>query len=276
MRHILIRKHFLLPSLAVGFIFAASPVYAIAGPIRDPLKPTNPGISDNPKTHTATPDSSTSTTEQAQQTAQLKLLQKRANAEIERRIVKLNSLTTLITNSKKLNATDKSNLQAEITGEINGDNTFMGLKNLQAKIDSDTTLAIALQDKQSIVTEYRVFVFIVPQVHIVSVADQQQTIENKISDFAANILQTRITAAQNQGKDVSSLQTQLDSMKQSVANATSLSSSTEQKVIALRPADYDGNTTILKQYRQNLQTAHQDNQTAINDAKQIAQRLEKL
>lgn len=236
---------------------AASPAYALGRPL-GPAGPT-----------------SSLAASQAQQAAKLKLLQTRANAEIERRILRLNSLTALITNSKKLTSADQASLMAEINGEINGDSTFIGLKNLQAKIDSDTDLTVALQDKQTIVTEYRVFVFIVPQVHIVSVADQQQTIEGKLSTFAGK-LQTRITAAQNQGKDVASLQTQLTAMNQEISSATSLSSSTEQKVLALRPADYDGNTTILKQYRQNLQMAHQDDQSAVNDAKQIIQGLEKL
>lgn len=272
-------------------LLIASPAWALDGPngpVTDPIGPphTQP---QQPATGSSTPSSGSSTSTSstptsktktsagvlAQQATRLKVLQARADAEIERRIKALDGLTTLITNSKKLNSADKASLNAEISGEINGDSTFTGLDNLKAKIDADTSLSVALQDAKSIVTEYRVFVFIMPQVHIVGTADQQQTIESKLSDFAAK-LQTRITDAQNQGKNVSTLQTEYDNMIQAISKASNLSETTEDAVIALHPADYDGDTAILKQYRQDLQTAHQDNQTALTDAKQIVQSLGQL
>jgi hypothetical protein len=219
-----------------------------------------------PTTGSTPVNGSASTKNEAQH---LQKLQSRANAEIERRLSKLDKLNSLISSTSKLSSSDKATLTAEVNSAISG------LTSLKSKIDADTDLTSALIDAKSVVTEYRVYVLVVPKVHIIAAADAQQNVEAKLSAFATK-LQSRITEAKNKGKDVSELQTALDSMNQQITAAQGISTSVESKVLPLQPTDYNSDHTLLSGYRSQLVTAHNDDKAAYQDAKTIVQDLQKL
>ena len=193
----------------------------------------------------------------------------KGDQEISRRLTTLGTLTSKINSATKLSASDKATLSAEVSSEVSG------LTALKSKLDAETTLDGAKADAQSIYTDYRVYALIVPKVELVRVADDQQVAESKLTDLAAK-LQTRITTAKNNGKDVTALQTQLNDMTAKTQAAQAISTSIESKVINLQPSDYNSDHALLSGDRDQLKTAHQDNQAAYADAKNIVAGLKAL
>jgi hypothetical protein len=191
------------------------------------------------------------------------------NREINRRLKTLNTAKTKISSATRVSDTDKAMLTSEVADEI------AGLTELRTKLDAETTIAGAKADAQSMVTDYRVYALIVPKLQLVRVANDQQVVEGKLTALAAT-LQTRIDTAKAGGKDVASLQTQLDDLNAKVASAKATSMTVQAKVMVLQPTDYNTDHTVLSGYRDQLKTARADNQTAYSDAKAIVKGLAAL
>ena len=193
----------------------------------------------------------------------------RGDAEISRRLTTLNALSTKISDTAKLTTADKTALENEVAKEISS------LTALRTKLDAETVLADAFTDAKSIVIDYRVYALIVPKINLVRTADDQQVVESKLTDLATK-LQARIQSAQTAGKNIASLQAQLDDLQAKVHAAQSISMNVEASVVVLQPTDYDNDHTILSGYRDQLKTAHSDNQAAVTDAKAIVSALKNL
>lgn len=193
----------------------------------------------------------------------------KGDQEINRRLSSLDGLTSKINAATKLTVSDKTTLANEVSSELTG------LTALKTKLDAETTLSGAKADAQSIYTDYRVYALVTPKVWLVKTADDQQVVETKLTALAAK-LQARITIAQNAGKNVMALQTQLNDLTAKTQAAQAISSAIETKVISLQPGDYNTDHTILSGDRDQLKTAHTDNQAAYTDAKAIVTALKQL
>lgn len=218
-----------------------------------------------PTTNTTTPQGSSDNTNQTR----LQNTISKGDQEIARRLTSLATLTAKINAATRLTASDKTTL----TNEVN--DTISGLNALKTKLDSETTTTAARTDVQDIYTEYRVYALVAPKVNLIKVADDQQVAEQKLSTLIQK-LQSRITSAQNSGKDVTALQNALNDMTTKVNAAQSISSSIESKVIGLQPTDYNSDHAILSGDSAQLKSAHADNQAAYQDAKQIVAGLKAL
>jgi len=220
----------------------------------------------NPATTSSGSGSTLTTTEQQQHLADI---QQKGDAEINRRLGQLNKLDGIIAAATHLTPSDQAYLTAEVNAEVSG------LTALETKLNAETTLSAAIADAQNIFTEYRVYALVTPKVWLVKTADDQQSVEAKLSTLSGK-LQSRITADQNAGKNVTSLQGTLNSMNTQISDAQSISSSVEATVLPLQPADYDTDHSILSGYRSKLQTAQSDDQTADSDATTIVTGLKSL
>jgi hypothetical protein len=212
---------------------------------------------------------STSTTLTTTQQQHLSTIISRGDQEIARRLTQLNKLSSLITAATHLTATDKTSLSTEVSNEVTG------LTALKAKLDAETTLTGAITDAQSIVTDYRVYALITPKVWLVKTADDQQTVEDKLTALAAK-LQTRLDSAKSSGKDTTSAQTTLTDMTTQTKAAQAISAAMEAKVLPLLPTDFNSDHTILSGDYAQLKTAHTDNETAYSDAKTVISDLKTL
>ncbi|HSX08462.1 MAG TPA: hypothetical protein VLG11_06240 [Candidatus Saccharimonadales bacterium] len=193
----------------------------------------------------------------------------KGNQEITRRLTVLGTLSSKVAGAAKLTASDKAALTTEVA------NATAGLTQLKTKLDADTTIAAARADAQSIFDEYRVYALVAPKIALIRTADDQQSVDAKLTTLAGK-LQTRLDSAKSAGKDVAALQAKLDDMKAKTTAAAGIASSVEQAVIGLQPSDYNSNHSVLSGYRAQLQTAHSDNQAAVADAKAIVAGLENL
>ena len=199
-------------------------------------------------------------------TAKLKLIQSRGNNEISRRLTTLQGLSSKISSATKLSSGDQSSLSAEVNDEITG------LTALKTKLSADTTVADAKADTQSIITDYRVYVLIVPKVNLVKVADDQQAAETKLSDLIPK-LQSRVDNAKAAGKNVGTMQDALNDLTKQINAAQAVSSSVESSVIGLQPSDYNTDHKVLSGYRDQLKTAQTDIRAAVSDANSVVNKL---
>jgi uncharacterized protein YlxW (UPF0749 family) len=221
-------------------------------------------------TASAVASGSTSTTSpSAAQQQDLQNIITKGNAEITRRLDSLNSLSSKISGTTKLTASDKTYLTNEVATEITG------LTSLKTQLDADTTVTTARTDAMSIFSEYRVYALVLPKVWLVKTADDQQVTEAKLSTLATK-LQAQITADQTAGKDVSSLQTTLTAMTTLISSAQTISSGMESSVLPLQPSDYDSDHSLLSGDAAQLKMAHSDNETAFSDANTIVTGLKSL
>jgi hypothetical protein len=218
---------------------------------------------------TNTPKASVSASVTATQQQHLQTIITKGDQEISRRLVKLSTLTSKINSSTKLTASNRTSLSDEVG------NTNTGLTSLKTQLDADTTLTTAHTDAESIYTEYRVYAVVAPKVALIKVADDQQVEEAKFMTLAKN-LQTRITAEQAAGKDVTTLQSDLNDLTAKVAAAEPISANIEATVINVEPTDYNSNHAVLAGDNTQLETAHQDLQAAATDAKNIISGLKNL
>lgn len=218
---------------------------------------------------TSTSTSSKSTAASATDQAHLQNIIAKGDQEIERRLTSLSTLASKINAATKLTSSDKATLTSEVS------DTTSGLTALKTQLDSETTVAAARTDAQNIYTEYRVYALVTPKVNLIKVADDQQVVEQKLQTLAQK-LQTRLTAEQSKGKDVTSLQSTLTDMNNQIAAAQGISSAMESKVIGLQPTDYNSDHSLLSGDSAQLKTAHSDNQTAFQDAKQIVAGIKAL
>ena len=136
------------------------------------------------------------------------------------------------------------------------------MNSLKSQLDNTTTASAAVADAEEIISGYRVYALVFPQVELVKAADDQQVTEGKLSTMAQK-LQARITAEQNAGKNVTSLQSELTSMNSQISAAQSISSNIETSVVVLQPSDYDTNHNVLSGDSAQLKTARSDEQGSI-------------
>jgi len=197
------------------------------------------------------------------QSAKLQLIITRGNSEISRRLSTLNSLSSKINASTTLSSSDKAVLSQEVNDEISS------LNALKTKLDADTDVTTAKADAQSIITDYRVYALVVPKTGLVIAADRQIAAESKLSDLATK-LDAKVSAA---SKNAKSMQAALADMKAKIASAQTISNNVGSSVINLQPTDFNSDHNVLSGYRNQLKTAQNDLQAAVQDAKTIITQL---
>jgi hypothetical protein len=240
----------------IAFVFG---VVTLISPTANALDATTTTQSPTTKTAAQTAD----------QTQRMQTIQTKGAQEIDRRLATLTGLSTKIASAAKLNAGDKTTLTNEVTTEQ------AGLTALKTKLAAETTVDGARGDAQTIINGYRVYALIVPKIYLVKTADDQQVIEAKVASIIPT-LQASITTAKNDGKDVASLQTQLDTATTKQQAAQTISSSIESKTIDLQPTDYNSDHTILSGDRAQLTSARVDLTAAVTSLKAVRDGLKAL
>ncbi len=194
--------------------------------------------------------------------------------EITRRIDALNKAIARINDTKKLSATDKSALVAK------AQQTIDDLNVLKTKIAADADAAAVKADRADVRKNYRVFILLIPQIHILAAADRVIETVDLLTD-AATKLETKIADAKTAGKDVASLETLLVDMKTKLADAKVQADKATASVSALLPdegvaAKMEANKKALTDGRTAIKAAVQDLAKAREDAGKIKSGLEAL
>jgi uncharacterized coiled-coil protein SlyX len=198
----------------------------------------------------------------------------KADAEIARRMESLNALTTRVNEMKKIGETDKAGLIQKIK-TVQDDLTA-----LKTKIDSATDLATLREDAKSITSSYRVYMLVLPQVHVLAAADRMDAIIASLTAVGVK-LNARILEAQTAGKDTAALQKLMDDFNAQLADARKQTDAAKGHVSGLVPDEGDAsvqktNASELKIARADIKVAHEDFTNARKDAEGILKGLKDM
>lgn len=185
------------------------------------------------------------------------------NTAITNRITVLNDLASRVNAAKDLTSTHRSALTTLIS------NDKSGLTQLDATIQADTTLSQCRTDVQSIVTAYRVYVLVVPQVHQVIAADVLSTVDTTFAGLEGPLG----TAIQNANLNNGQRQRAEDALHDFTGNVTAAGNDLQGQadlVLSLTPTGYPGTTTTLHSTHAKLEAAHDALQRARGDFDTIA------
>jgi hypothetical protein len=203
----------------------------------------------------------------ANQQQRVPILISRGDTEIAKRIASLNEAITRVQTLKKLSDTQKLSI-------VNTYDTVLGnLNSLKTKIDADTDFATVRADVTSIFTSLRVYMLVLPQSHIIAASDRIQDVTTNMNALATK-LQTRITEAQTQGKDVTTIQASFTDFNAKVVDAQTQAQNAVSRVSGLTPDQGDktkiaSNNQALQAARGEVKVGSQDLKTAYTDAKSI-------
>ncbi len=185
-----------------------------------------------------------------------------ADKEISRRLTALNNLLTRITNMQNVTADQKSSFTTQVQAAIDQ------LTTLKTKIDSDTDAVTLKTDKQSIVSNYRVFALLLPQVQFTAHADIVMQLAKQMTSDNATI-QAKIAAEKAAGKDVAALNTLMADRTSKLTDAATAAGNAQAELAPLTAAGYPGNKAILTSAHNVLQNARQDLTDAYQDLVKI-------
>jgi hypothetical protein len=176
------------------------------------------------------------------------LLKDRGHLAIQRRLNELDRLTALVNGAKHPTSANRSALLSKLSADRSG------LESLDTKIQADSDATTLRSDLQSIVTAYRIYVLVAPQVHIVVASDRVAAFVS-LGDTIAGKIQAAIDKAKGNGKDVKAAQAALNDMKKQLQAASAAIAGIASKVIALTPSGYPGNRSTLISARNSILTA---------------------
>ena len=185
-------------------------------------------------------------------------LQALGDCEINRRLVTITTLQDHVSNPNGLTDGDRSTLQGLLTADTTG------LTALKSKIDGEDDVTTLRADIGTIVTDYRIYLLMVPMTAEVISADNEAAAVGRLTTVAGK-LQDRIDAASG---DTSQAQTDLDNMTASLGQVnTSTLAGISAQLLALTPTGYNGGTagpvlkadhTTLQGFRTSLNAARAD------------------
>lgn len=199
-------------------------------------------------------------------TQRVNTLKAKADNEIDRRLLTLNLVLGQINANTKISPTSKTTLTTELQGEITN------LTTLKTKIDADTDLPTLKTDVSSIVSSYRVYALVMPQVAIVQASERAMSTSDNLSAILAK-LQAAVNTAKAAGQNTTAMQKTLDGVTTKLADAKTQATAAETAVLPLTPDGYPGNRTTLTASRAKVLLAHTDLKSAIKDIQSVFQSL---
>lgn len=240
-------------SFGIIFVFlltvVISPAFAVTRPAVDRDRPANAGS----KAAERRPNA---------QNTNIDRLKDRAIKEIDRRIASLERLLTRMSEFKRLAATQKSSLTAQVQAEIDK------LEALKAKITAGTDIETLKTDIQSIVTAYRIYALFMPKIQILGAADRLQTTADQMSSHAAR-LQVKIEEQEANGQDVADAEELLVDINASISDAKTQAQNAISTVTPLTPEGFPDNKKELQSAREMIVEGIKDLKTAQQDARKI-------
>jgi len=188
----------------------------------------------------------------------------RAGAEAtDRRIDSLNVAIARVDGNDALTDDDRAAILNTLTADLDA------MTDLAGQIAGDTTVADAAADYHAIFTDYRVYAVALPQSLYAASADALTgSILPRLQTVHDN-LEARLAA----GDPDPDLEALLDEMQQKIQDAEAGAATIAADALAVTPADWNADHTVLTDIRAELRDAGQDARDAARDARQIAQGL---
>jgi hypothetical protein len=251
-----IRITALAASLAIGAALAFTSAGAALA--------TGPGNALGNKNACATPQGSPA----PRGSASLEGLRAVATCQVDRRLTTLTTLSSRVTASKWLTASDKATLGATIETDRTA------LTALKTTIAGETTLAALKADMTKVVSDYRVYVLLTRQVALTEAADAIIASQSRLATINTN-LTAKIAEAKAAGKDTTAAEADLAKMNQSAANAVALATPLPAQILGLTPSQFNSGSaaTVLASARSTIGQARADLKSAVASAKACREAL---
>jgi hypothetical protein len=182
-----------------------------------------------------------------------------ATGAVTRRVLALRERLTAAESVVQLGEDHRAALTTQLQEQING------LTGLGARIQGDNDEATLRADAQRIVTDFRVYVLTIPKARGVMLTD----IELAATDRFTRLADRLATAIGEAKRDTTQTQEDLAQMRAKLAAVTAAVPPLPADLLALQPAGYPANQTVLEQARQTLRTGRTD----LADASILARRL---
>jgi hypothetical protein len=172
-------------------------------------------------------------------------------------------ITSLKTAISKVNANTSltSADRAKVLATFNADVTAMG--SLESKIAGDTTVATALSDYHDIFTGYRVYAVALPQAFEAAAGDRLTATTIPKLQSAHDKLAADLAAHPTKWTDA--MKAQLTDMQSKISDASGHANGLAARALAVTPAQYNANKTVITAIRADLKTAVGDTKAAAAD-----------
>ncbi|MGP8163121.1 MAG: hypothetical protein ACLQAN_04990 [Acidimicrobiales bacterium] len=194
---------------------------------------------------TASADTTTTTTP-----ASLSQMQAKLEAELAARQTQLSTLTTDVSSSKTLTASDAAALSSSLSTETSN------IGALVTKVPTDTTVAELRVDAQAMFRDNRVFDVMTPQVHLTIAADSVNA--NAGTILADGLTITAALAARTSDKGYARVEALFTSLTAKATDAQSALTSVSSDVLAQTPAGWPGNAHVFVQAKVEILRARID------------------
>jgi hypothetical protein len=185
--------------------------------------------------------------------ARCTIVRDRSKLEIARREVSLGAFANAIGAAKNLQAGH----EATLSGIVSADKS--GLTALGTTIAGEPCADQLITDAGKIVTDYRVYALVHPQVHLTIASDRVSAIAAKVQTKEAD-LQKFIDTAASKGKDVTAAKAALADLDAKSKDASGQAASAATAMLGLTPANVnDGSAAaVIAGAHANLATARAD------------------
>jgi hypothetical protein len=192
----------------------------------------------------------------------LAAIQTLAKIKTTERIGVLNTAIVKINAATDITSSDRATILDTLNNDLAGMNT------VEAKIAADTTAATAAADFQSIFTTYRVYAVAIPQARLAAGADRMTgTTIPRLSDAQSKL--AAALAGPDASKSTPALQADLTDMQNQITSATGALGGVSAAALAVTPADFNANNSVMAPIRTSVTAAIADLKAAAADGKTV-------
>jgi hypothetical protein len=191
----------------------------------------------------------------------LAYVQARVNEHVAQRQLTIRGLTSALANRPHVSAGHRSTLSGLFTSDASG------LAAVDATVQADTTCKQAVTDGRTVVTDFRVYLLLVPQTHLVAASDTGAYGAGRLT-AAEPTLQAGIDAITDPTKKAQA-QAAYDDLVAQTTSATDDFAGVGDVVLALKPADIPGGESTLTAERSKVQGGRSALTAALKDAATI-------
>jgi hypothetical protein len=186
-----------------------------------------------------------------------------AETAITTRLADLHARVTLVKQTSWLTAADRTSLLTELDGEI------AGLGALATTIQAETSVTGFRTEAADILSGYRVYALVLPQVHLVRATDQITTVILPDLQSAESLLNQQIHLAGQQHKDTSATAAPMGDLATQISNLRTATNALSTQLLTLTPAQWNTDHCVVVQPRRQLQTSRGDAGRALVDIKTV-------
>lgn len=184
-----------------------------------------------------------------------------ATARIDGRLETLRALQLVVNNSAHLTSADRSALSSLISGDVSG------LTSLRGKVGGESTVSAVRADETVMVDQYRVYMLVVPKVHLTDAFDIEAAAEStlqKVHDELAARL------AKEPGGGTATEKSQLADLQAQLQNAQQAESGKVAALLAIQPGpDANAIHSALSPLVSAVKSVRSDLKQARDDAKAL-------